>query len=641
VLVRVDTRVRARARAHTHTHRYEICCREFSPKPNTFKDQVRELLKWFKGATSFDKNAVLEFPPVFESSQRRDMHEVGNKLGLAHHSSGPKHERRLMVCSNLDAIKHIQKRGGVSAVATAGAASVQQGIVRKARLQQRDEPSLDAATSVEELTNALKQRLVHMLEPYHPQGLVLDTLLSEYSNTYEEPMPCDAWLRLTGSRVRPRDLIDLMSDVLVVVAGGGGDKGGGGGRQKKERIVLRTGADVLPEAQTHGVEGLQEPVGLLEGLQAQQRGGSLVQPEAYHHKELAGEDMATGLVAAPKFGVETEDDELAGHGLEDESGGMGVGKGKKSRSTAGSTGRDEAAGGNSGAEGDSGIKAKDLMQYKEYVRQMVMHSGGRGMSATKIQEALGAVVTASQAKRSKSKSAGALSVFGGAKVPKAIDLGTNRKEFLTTACGLTCRDNKYYLEDRDAGGSHGDSSKARTPGKAGVSVDAALITGKGGVAGGIGGGAKGGSGGASKSSGGGCPVGGNLKGRLLSWCDKRQEARPEMQTVKAPGNGNGNGHVNWLCSLSVVVDGLAYKFQGMASKKSAAEEAAADAALAALESQVALPCKGQAGGAGTGCAVPEQRIFGTCRECFTYGQGDIDVGDGLFYCDTCWENFSK
>ena len=80
---------------------------------------------------------MLEFPPIFESKQRAEMHEVGSKLGLAHHSSGPKHERRLMVCSNLDAIKHIQKRGGVSAVATAGAASVQQGIVRKARLQQR------------------------------------------------------------------------------------------------------------------------------------------------------------------------------------------------------------------------------------------------------------------------------------------------------------------------------------------------------------------------------------------------------------------------------------------------------------------------------------------------------------------------
>ena len=85
---------------------------------------MRELLKWFKGATSFDKNAVLEFPPIFESSQRAEMHQIGKKLGLAHQSSGNKNERRLMVCSNLDAIRNIQRRGGVSAVATAGAASV-------------------------------------------------------------------------------------------------------------------------------------------------------------------------------------------------------------------------------------------------------------------------------------------------------------------------------------------------------------------------------------------------------------------------------------------------------------------------------------------------------------------------------------
>ncbi len=97
---------------------YEICCREFSA--TNFKNQVRDIFKWFKGATSFDKNAVLEFPPIFDAKQRAEMHDVGNKIGLAHHSSGPKHERRLMVCSNLDAIKHIQKRGGVSAVASAG-----------------------------------------------------------------------------------------------------------------------------------------------------------------------------------------------------------------------------------------------------------------------------------------------------------------------------------------------------------------------------------------------------------------------------------------------------------------------------------------------------------------------------------------
>ncbi len=44
---------------------------------------------------------------------------------------------RMQVCSNLDAIKHIQKRGGVSAVASAGAHTVQQGISRQRQLLQQ------------------------------------------------------------------------------------------------------------------------------------------------------------------------------------------------------------------------------------------------------------------------------------------------------------------------------------------------------------------------------------------------------------------------------------------------------------------------------------------------------------------------
>ena len=59
-----------------------------APKLNRL-NQVRELFKWFKGATSFDRNAVLEFPPIFESKQRAEMHEVGSNLGLAHRSSQP------------------------------------------------------------------------------------------------------------------------------------------------------------------------------------------------------------------------------------------------------------------------------------------------------------------------------------------------------------------------------------------------------------------------------------------------------------------------------------------------------------------------------------------------------------------------
>jgi len=214
---------------------YEICCREFSAKSNQFKDQVRELLKWFKGATSFDKNAVLEFPPIFEPKQRAEMHDVGNKIGLAHHSSGPKYERRLMVCSNLEAIKNIQKRGGISAVAASGAATVQHGINRKAQLQQANMSSLDSAASTAEIIATVKERLVHILEAYQPQGLMADVLINEYTNLYGEPLPCDAWKRLTGARIRARDFVDMMLDVLVVLSGTAGPSGS---RSLKERIAL-------------------------------------------------------------------------------------------------------------------------------------------------------------------------------------------------------------------------------------------------------------------------------------------------------------------------------------------------------------------------------------------------------------------
>ncbi|KAJ1492418.1 hypothetical protein T484DRAFT_1771423 [Baffinella frigidus] len=86
----------------------------------TFMEHGKVLLKWFKGATQYDNNAVLEFPPVLSAQQRAIMHDVGKKNDLNHKSSGDKNDRRLMVCRTLAAIKHIQKRGGVSAVATGG-----------------------------------------------------------------------------------------------------------------------------------------------------------------------------------------------------------------------------------------------------------------------------------------------------------------------------------------------------------------------------------------------------------------------------------------------------------------------------------------------------------------------------------------
>ena len=39
---------------------------------------------------------------------------------------------------------------------------------------------------------------------------------------------------------------------------------------------------------------------------------------------------------------------------------------------------------------------------------------------------------------------------------KAVDLGPKKKEFLVNICGLSCRDNKYFLEDGSvAAGSAG------------------------------------------------------------------------------------------------------------------------------------------------------------------------------------------
>jgi hypothetical protein len=102
---------------------YDICTKEIPTHPGQFKERVRTLFKWFYGATTFDKNAILEFPPVLSASQRKDMHTMGTQMGLAHNSYGPKHERRLLICSNLQALKNIQKRGGVQVVASASVSS--------------------------------------------------------------------------------------------------------------------------------------------------------------------------------------------------------------------------------------------------------------------------------------------------------------------------------------------------------------------------------------------------------------------------------------------------------------------------------------------------------------------------------------
>ena len=136
-----------------------------------------------------------------------------------------------------------------------------------------------------------------------------------------------------------------------------------------------------------------------------------------------------------------------------------------------------------------------------------------GMSATKIQEALGAVLAAAQSKRSRGKGGGGGKGAGGANTPKAVDLGANKKTFLVNVCGLVCRDAKYYI-DGPAGGEV--AQQAVRP----VAHDGAppkTATGDGGR--GLGGG-----GGASS------------KGRLLSLWEKQKERRPFFQTTKAPGD---------------------------------------------------------------------------------------------------------
>ena len=40
-------------------------------------------------------------------------------------------------------------------------------------------------------------------------------------------------------------------------------------------------------------------------------------------------------------------------------------------------------------------------------------------------------------------------------------------------------------------------------------------------------------------------------------------------------------------------------------------------------------------------ALATPSLYGTCRDCGKLDQGDYDAGDGLFYCNTCWNNYGK
>ena len=100
---------------------------------------------------------------------------------------------------------------------SAGAHTLQQSISRQRQLlQQPGAAGPEAAASTDQLLAALKRELILLLEPYQPQGLVCETLVSEYTNVYGRSFPCEAWRRLTGAAIRPRDLLDMCAaDVLL------------------------------------------------------------------------------------------------------------------------------------------------------------------------------------------------------------------------------------------------------------------------------------------------------------------------------------------------------------------------------------------------------------------------------------------
>jgi hypothetical protein len=236
----------------------------------------------------------------------------------------------------------------------------------------------------------------------------LDVLQSEYCNIYSEPMPCDTWKRLTGAKIKPRDFIDLFSDVLAVIPGKAGETGQ---RNVKDRIVLRTPGIAQPAPPVTGRSESED----LSAAEIPLHGDRI--PIGDDPKDLQREAGGAGgggggggmalyspSISTPKFGFEEEADDVVGSGLDAEVAGNrlhaspaafangaggaadvggrgGVAKAKKNV---------QGGGGGGGLVGESPSplrreEAKELLQYKEFVRQMVAHSKGRGMSATKIQ----------------------------------------------------------------------------------------------------------------------------------------------------------------------------------------------------------------------------------------------------------------
>ena len=246
---------------------------------------------------------------------------------------------------------------------------MEHGITRRNQLlQQQNMDALGAASSAAQLLAALKERLVVILEAYQPQGLQVEALISEFSNAYGEPLPCDAWQRLTGKKIKPRDFIDMMLDALVILPG----VAGGGAGSGKERVALSS------QTEAGAQEVQQERVAQLRVVEQTEAGAQEVQqslppapaapqqPERPAKQQLVppgcgahteGVAAQSPAIGAPKFGIEMEDDD-GGHGS------VAVGAERVK-----------------GAKG-AGAAGSDLSEYKEYVRQMVAHSGGRGMHSS-------------------------------------------------------------------------------------------------------------------------------------------------------------------------------------------------------------------------------------------------------------------
>ena len=111
--------------------------------------------------------------------------------------------------------------------------------------------------------------------------------------------------------------------------------------------------------------------------------------------------------------------------------------------------------------------------------------------------------------------------------PKAVPLGSNKKHFLVHVCGLTCRDNKYFLEKAEGLIAPNAAAAPTSPPPASGEFRSDRPAGFSGDGGEGSGGAGGGGGGGEGSR--------NWKGELLGLLSKHREPRPVFQTVKLPG----------------------------------------------------------------------------------------------------------